>query len=70
MSFQNPNKKIWKAHAIRHLREVINSDQQRDFPGGLVVKTLSLPCRGYRFGPWLGNQDPTCLMAQPKNNNI
>ena len=39
MSFQNPNKKIWRAHATRHLREVINSDQRRDFPGDLVVKT-------------------------------
>ena len=43
---------------------MLRSDQRRDFPRSLVVKTLSLPCRGCRFDPWLGNQDPTCLMAK------
>ena len=27
----------------------------RDFPGGPVVRTLPLHCRGHRFHPWLGN---------------
>ena len=27
----------------------------RDFPGGLVVKTLRSQCRGPRFNPWWGN---------------
>ena len=33
------------------------------FPGGAVVKTPCLPCRGCRFDSWLGNQDPTCHMV-------
>ena len=27
----------------------------RDFPGGLVVRTLPFQCRGHGFDPWLGN---------------
>ena len=37
--------------------------RKRDFPGGAVVKTPCLPCRGCRFDSWLGNQDPTCHMV-------
>ena len=37
----------------------------RDFPGGLVFKTLGFQCRGHGFDPWSGNY-PTCHVAQPK----
>ena len=38
-----------------------------DFPGGPVVKTLSLQCKGCGFDPWLGNKDPAyCLVWQKK----
>ena len=39
----------------------------RNFPGGLVVMTLHFHCRGHRFDPWSGNQDPTCLEVWPIN---
>ena len=29
--------------------------QQRDFPGGPVMKTLSFHCRAHEFNPWSGN---------------
>ena len=38
----------------------------RHFPGGPVAKTPSFQCRGRGCNPWSGNQDPTHLMAQPK----
>ena len=34
----------------------------RDFPGGLVVKTLCLHCRGAECHPWQGNWDLACCM--------
>ena len=34
-----------------------------DFPGGPVVKA-SPSSGGYRFSPWLGNRDPTWLVAE------
>ena len=39
----------------------VQENKQRDLPGGPVVKTLRFHCRGRRFDPWSGNQDPTCL---------
>ena len=38
-------------------------------PGSLVVKTLSFQCRGWGFHAWLGNKDPTCLGAWPKEKH-
>ena len=32
-----------------------------------AVKTLHSQCRGCRLSPWLGNEDPTCHAAKPKN---
>ena len=37
-----------------------------DFPGGPVVKTPHFQCKGHRFDPWSGNQDPTCRVVWPK----
>ena len=31
-----------------------------DFLGSPVFRTLHFPCRGHRFNPCLGNEDPTC----------
>ena len=30
-----------------------------DFPGGPMVETLHVHCRGCRFNPWSWNWDPT-----------
>ena len=38
----------------------------RDFPGILVVKTLSFHCRGHRFNSWLWNQDFYMLCSAVK----
>lgn len=36
-----------------------------------MVRTLSFPCGGGAgFDPWLGNQDPTSCMVQPKEKKI
>ena len=32
--------------------------QDSDFPGGPVVRTLHIHCRGHGCDPWLGNEDP------------
>ena len=32
-----------------------------------MIKTLCFQCRGCRFDPCSGNQDPTCHREQPKN---
>ena len=41
--------------------------QQRDFPGGPVVK-FRLPMRGVRVQSLVGELDPTCLAAKkPKH---
>ena len=37
---------------------LIKMRQERDFPGGPVVKTSRFRCRGHGFDPWLGNEDP------------
>ena len=44
----------------------IKNPLTRDFPGGLVVKTLHFQCRGCRFDSWSRNKDPTCCVAWPK----
>ena len=41
-----------------------------DFPGSPVVKILCFQCRGHGFDSWLGNKDPTCCMAQPKEKKM
>ena len=33
-----------------------------DFPGDPVVKTS--PCNAKEFNPWLGNENPTCLLVR------
>ena len=35
-----------------------------DFPGGPVVRTLPSNIRSCGFDPWLGSEDPTCLVAK------
>ena len=35
-----------------------------DFPGGPVVRTLPSNIRSCGFNPWLGSEDPTCLVAK------
>ena len=40
--------------------------KKMDFPGSIVVKTLHFQCRGHRFDPRSGHQDPACHMVWPK----
>ena len=35
-----------------------------EFAGGPVVRTPRFHCREHGFGPWSGNEDPTCCPAQ------
>ena len=44
--------------------------QVRDFPGGAVVRTPSLHCRGHRFNSPSGNWDSTCRTAQLKKRKL
>ena len=37
---------------------LIKMRQERDFPGGLVVKIPCSQCRAHGFDPWLENEDP------------
>ena len=46
------------------LKEVNINKAPRDFPGGPVAKTMHFQCRGHGFDPWLGSEDPTCLVAK------
>ena len=45
-----------------------NIQLARKFLGGPVVKTARFHCRGHRFEPWYGNQDPECCKAQTNKN--
>ena len=38
------------------------------FPAGPVVKIPCFHCKGHRFEPWMGNRDPTCPLALPKES--
>ena len=53
---------------------VISSQLQtypsEDFPGGPEVKTPHFHCRGHRFDPWSGNQDPAWGTAKKQNKQI
>ena len=45
------------------LERGLERNKDGDFPGGPVVKESALQCKGLRFDPWSGNQDPTCCKA-------
>ena len=45
---------------------ILKCNSRWEFPGGLLVKTPCLHCRGWRFNPWSGNGDPACLAVRPK----
>ena len=49
-----------KCHCIAHFKIVTF-----DFAGP-VIETPHFQCRSHGFDPWLGNQDPTSHVAQPK----
>ena len=48
-----------EAHKLMGIKSCFNGE----FPGSPVVKTLHFQCRGHRFDPWSGNNDPTCHQA-------
>ena len=54
-----------REYRLCHLSVRIHAGLKRDCPGGPVAKALSFHCRGCRFDPWQGNQDPTCWDMQP-----
>ena len=35
-----------------------------------MVKTPNFHCKGDRFNPWSGNEDPMCHVVQPKEKEI
>ena len=39
------------------------------FPGGTVVNTPQIHCRGHQFDPLSGNKDPPSCAVQPKIKN-
>ena len=48
---------------------IFNKPGLRDFLGDPVAKTLCSQCRGHKFDPWSGSEDPACYLEWPKNNN-
>ena len=57
----------WKTLDMNYkIKCKIKSNNIWDFPGGPVVKTLHFHCRGHRFDPWSGYQDPIFLVVWPK----
>ena len=53
-------------HLLRNNHRSIR-DIWQNFPGGPVIKTPSFHCRRFRLDPWLGNYNPACHVAWPKN---
>ena len=49
----------------RAMRLLERKQEIGNSPGGPVVRTLHLYCRGPRFNSRLGNQDPTCSVERP-----
>jgi len=41
-------------------------EEDRDFPGGPLVKTTGFQWRGHGFDPWTGNKDSTCCKERKK----
>lgn len=42
------------------------ASKDKRLPGGPVVKTLHLHCKGRELHPWLGNEDLAFLCVWPK----
>ena len=40
----------------------------QDFPGCPAAKNPLFHCRGHRFNPWLGNEDPICVAKSNQTN--
>ena len=59
---QNP---CWGCTCVLLVRTVLC--EMRDFAASLVVETPHFDCRGRRFNPWSGSQDPTCHQVRSKN---
>ena len=56
-------------NSLESVIEILRTKNHRDFPGGPVVTTPRFHCRGLRFNPWSGNQDPCMLRSQKKKKN-
>ena len=52
--------------------EIELKKENRDFPGGPVVKTPHFRCRGHGFSPWWGTEIPhaTWWSPPPQNKGI
>ena len=46
----------------------MKDDSGWDFPGCPVAKNPLFHCRGHRFNPWLGNEDPICVAKSKQTN--
>ena len=69
------NKHKWMNNLVSHWGkiEIILSSpaltiksQNRDFPGGPVVRTLYFHCREHKFSPWWVNGDPVWLSQKKR----
>jgi len=61
---------------LEHLGEAVGTGAElldikrrahRDSPGGSVIQTPHIYCRGHGFDPWLRNGDPARYTVQSKN---
>ena len=52
----------WNLIHILHYAQKLT----RRFPSCPVVGTPRFHCRGHRFDPWLGSQDPSCCLRSGK----
>ena len=43
---------------LDHIKCLIKTTKDRDFPGSSVVETLCFKCRGHGFNPWSGTEIP------------
>ena len=52
------------------MKSSVKKEKKRDFPGGPVVKIPCFHCRGHRFNPLMGNEDPTYHIVQPPKEKL
>ena len=50
------------------MKSSVKKEKKRDVPGGPVVKIPCFQCRGHRFNPLMGNEDPqrSYIVQPPK----
>ena len=54
---------LYKLMCSRIVKITFKYVRHGEFPGSPVVRIPRFHCRGHRFDPWSGNQDPECRAA-------